>query len=507
MGQTAHGLPSPIRFTWVAKGYPAEAEPSMIIDELCYLSAAGALKLFKSRKLSPRELLAALIARAEKINPAVNCFADCYFDEALAQATLSEQRYMSRGGTPAPLDGIPLAVKDAQRVAGKRTTQGSLIFKDTVDDHSDPMIERLQKAGAIIFARTTTPEFCLSGVTHSRIWGITRNPWNLAYTPGGSSGGSGAALAAGLTTLATGTDIGGSIRIPASASGIVGFKPPHGRNPDGPPGNYDRFNHCGPMTRTVADAALMQNITSGPHPLDHDSLRHSVTVPAKPASIKGMKIAYSIDLGYVEVDPEVRRNTLAALDIFRALGARIVEVKLGWTEAVDHDSLHWFNTMDFGRQTVWHRERHAGLMTDYALKMADAVEKTSRIDDVHKPWARAHEMYRTLGPVLAAHHLFICPTNNYPAVKADHDPWDQSFTVNGKKADPEYGWVMTHQFNMLHNCPVLAVPSGFASNGVPTGVQLVGRTWDDAGVFRAGFAYEKAVGGWYTASDSRPRVR
>ncbi len=473
-------------------------------DELCYLSATEALKLFKSRKLSPRELLAALIARAEKINPAINCFADRYFDEALAQATLSEQGYMKRGAESVALEGIPLAVKDAQRVAGKRTTNGSLIFKDARDDRSDPMIERLQQAGAIIFARTTTPEFCLSGVTHSRIWGVTRNPWNLDHTPGGSSGGSGAALAAGLTTLATGTDIGGSIRIPAAACGIVGFKPPHGRNPDGPPGNYDRFNHCGPMTRSIADAALMQSVTSGPHPLDHDSLRDTVTLPAKAVSIKGMKIAYSIDLGYVEVDPEVRQNTLAALEIFRGLGAKIDEVKLGWTEDVDLDSLHWFNSMEFCRQTVWHRESHAGVMTDYALKMADAVVKGTHIDDVHKPWARANEMYRTLGPVLAAHDAFICPTNNYPAVKADHDPWDQSFTINGKKADPEYGWVMTHPFNMLHNCPVLALPSGFASNGVPTGIQIVGRTWDDARVFRAGLAYEKAVGGWYTAKEKRP---
>jgi len=476
----------------------------MTDEDLCYLSAAEALKLFKRRKLSPRELLGALIARAEKINPAINCFADRYFDEAMSQAALSERRYMKQNAKLAPLEGVPLVVKDVQRVAGKRTTEGSLIFKDAIDDHSDPMIERLQKAGAIIFARTTTPEFCLSGVTHSRIWGVTRNPWNLDYTPGGSSGRSGAAVAAGLTPLATGTDIGGSIRIPASASGVVGFKPPHGRNPDGPPGNFDRFNHCGPMTRTIADAALMQNVTSGPNPLDHDSLRDQVILPAKAGSIKGLKIAYSIDLGYVEVDPEVRKNTLAALDVFRELGAKVEEVALGWTDDVDRDCLHWYNAMDFGRQTVWHRQHHASLMTGYALKMADAIEKTTTIDDVHKPGARANQMYQTLGPILAAHDVFICPTNNLPAVKAEHDPWDQSFTVNGKKADPEFGWVMTHQFNMLHNCPVLAVPSGFASNGVPTGIQIVARTWDDARVFKAGLAYEKALGGWYAAKDKRP---
>ncbi len=476
----------------------------MTNEELCYLTATEAVKLFIARKLSPRELLASLIARAERVNPAINCFADRYFDEALAQATLSEQRYMKRGAKLRPLEGIALAVKDAQRVGGKRTTHGSLIFKDSVDDHSDPMVERLQKAGAVIFARTTTPEFCLSGVTHSRIWGVTRNPWNVEFTPGGSSGGSGAALAAGLTTLATGTDIGGSIRIPASASGVVGYKPPHGRNPDGSPANFDPFNHCGPMTRAVADAALMQNITSGPHAHDHDSLRGRVRLPIKAESIKGLKIAYSIDFDYVEVDADVRHNTLASLDVFRRLGAIIEEVKLGWTKSVDADCFHWYNTMHFGRQTLWHRERDADLMTDYALKMADAVERNTSVNDVHKPLARAHAMYQTLGPILDSHDVFICPTNNYPAVRADHDPWDEGFTVNGKQADPEYGWVMTHQFNMLHNLPVLAVPSGHAINAVPTGIQIVARSFDDARVFKAGLAFEQAREGWYTGKGKRP---
>ncbi|WP_373506034.1 amidase [Aestuariivirga sp.] len=473
-------------------------------DDICYLPAIEVLKLFRTKKLSPVELLKAMVARSEKVNPKINCFADRYHDEALAQAKASEARYMKRGAKTAPLDGIPLAVKDAQRVGGKRTTHGSLIFKDSVDDHSDPMIERLQQAGAIIFARTTTPEFCLSGITASRIWGVTRNPWNTGWGPGGSSGGSGAALAAGLTTLATGTDIGGSIRIPASACGVVGFKPPHGRNPDGPPSNFDRFNHCGPMTRTVADAALMQNITSGPHPLDHDSIRQKVKLPTEPAAIKGMKIAFSVDFGYVPVDSDVRQNMMQALEVFKRLGARVEEVDLGWTEAVDHDALHWYNMMNFGRQTIWQSKDNADLMTDYALKFAEAARRNSTMDDIHKPWERTHKMYQTLGPVLASHDVFICPTNNAPSVRADHDPWDPEFRVNGKKVDPEFGWVMTHQFNMLHNCPVLSVPSGHAASGVPTGIQIVGRTWDDARVFKAALAYEKALGSWYTGKGKRP---
>jgi amidase len=472
--------------------------------DLAYSSAIQALQLFKKRKVSPVDLLKIMIDRAGKLNGKINCLADCYFEEALAKAKTAEQLYARRGGKPRALEGVPLLVKDAQRVKDKRTTHGSLIFANNMDDHSDPQIERLEKAGAIIFGRTTTPEFCLSGVTHSRLWGITRNPWALDYGPGGSSGGSGAALAAGLTTLATGTDIGGSIRIPSSACGTVGFKPPHGRNPDGAPNNFDRFNHCGPMTRSVGDAALLQNITSGPHPLDHDSIRSRVKLPLKADSIKAWKIAHSLDFGYVEVDPEVRRNTLEALKVFRSLGAQVEEIDLGWTKAVDEDAAHWYNTMDFGRQTIWHRKDSAHLMTDYALKFAEAAERHSIIDDVHKPWARANAMYQTLGPILASHDIFICPTNNLAAVKADHDPWDKSFTVNGKRVDAEFGWVMTHQFNMLHNCPVLAVPSGQTKQGIPTGIQIVGRPWDDARVFRAGLAYEKALGGWFTTKEKRP---
>jgi Asp-tRNA(Asn)/Glu-tRNA(Gln) amidotransferase A subunit family amidase len=475
----------------------------MTDDDLCYLSATEALKLFKARKLSPFELITALLQRD---STQINCFAEFYHDEALNRAKNAEGQYAKNGDTPALL-GIPLAVKDAQRVKGKRTTHGSLIFKHTEpDDHSDPTIARLEKAGANIFARSTTPEFCLTGACHSRMWGVTHNPWNLAYGPGGSSGGSAAALAAGLTTLATGTDIGGSIRIPASACGIVGFKPPHGRNPDGPPANFDRFNHCGPMTRSVADAALMQNITSGPHPLDHDSIRTRIKLPTEAGSINGMKIAYSVNFGYVNVDSEVRKNTLAALAIFKSLGATIEEVDLGWTDEVDQDCMHWYNTMNFGRQTVWHQTEHHHLMTDYTLKFADAIKKNTNIDDVHKPWARTHLMYQTLGPVLERNDVFICPTLNLPAIKAKHDPWDQNFTINGKKADPEYGWVMTHQFNMLHNLPVLAVPSGHAANGIPTGIQIVGRSFDDARVFKAGLAYEQALGTWFNTPQKRPKL-
>ncbi len=198
-------------------------------------------------------------------------------------------------------------------------------------DVTSPNNERILKAGGIVHARTATPEFSCSSVTHTRLWGVTRNPWNLKFTPGGSSGGSAASLASGTTPIATGSDIGGSIRIPASCSGVVGYKPPYGRNPDDPPFNLDPYCHTGPLARTVADAILLQNVMCGPSPADIASLRPKLRLPMQYKPIKGWRIAYSIDLGFYNVDKDVVANTKAALDVFRSLGATVEEVDLGWT--------------------------------------------------------------------------------------------------------------------------------------------------------------------------------
>ena len=476
----------------------------MTATELCYLSAAQAIELFRKRKASPVELMEAVIARAQDVNPKINAFADTYFEEALHKARAAKELYARRLSRLRPLEGIPVAVKDAQRVAGKRTTYGSLIFKDEVSDHSDPMIERLEEAGAIIHARTTTPEFCLSGICHTRMWGVTRNPFNLDYGPGGSSGGSGAALAAGTTILATGTDIGGSIRIPAAACGVVGYKPPHGRNPDGPPACFDPYNHCGPMTRSVGDAALMQNIVSGVHASDPDSLRDRVHIPDELEPVTDFRVAYSLDLGYMNLDTDVLRNTLAALDVFRDLGCRVDEVELGWTLDCERAAMHWYNSMHFGRQTIWHAQHEAARMCDYSVKFARKAAADTTLDDMARSWEQLHRMYQRFGPLMEKYDVFICPTNGLPAVAAEHDPWNENFRINGVKVDPEYGWVLTYQFNMLHNCPVMSVPSGRARSGVPTAIQIVGPSFDDLSVFRAARAYERAAPQLFLTAKNHP---
>ena len=199
--------------------------------ELCYLTATEAIAKFRTREISPVELMDAVIARCEAVNPTLNARTHTYFDRAREQARKAEAKYGQSGARLRPLEGIPCAIKDFHPMKGEITTFGSKVFEDFRPDNTAPTVERLQRAGAIVHCRTTTPEFAGSGSTHSPLWGVTRNPWNPDFTPGGSSGGAGAAVASGMTTVADGTDGGGSIRIPASACGLFGYKAPFGRNP------------------------------------------------------------------------------------------------------------------------------------------------------------------------------------------------------------------------------------------------------------------------------------
>lgn len=471
--------------------------------ELCYMPAHEALARFRAKTLSPVDLMEAVIARAADVQGRVNNLTFTHFDRAMDQARKAEAKY-AKGARTRALEGLPVAVKDESAIKGMPTSGGSLIMKDDIADHTSVVNQRILAAGGIVHARTATPEFSSAGYTWSRLWGITRNPWNTEFTPGGSSGGSGAALACGSAALATGSDIGGSIRIPASCCGVVGFKPPYGRNPEDPPFNLDFYCHEGPMARTVKDAILFQNVMAGPSPQDIATLRPKLRLPLEMKPIKGWKIACSMDLGIYEVDPDVRRNTEAALDVFRALGATVEEVDLGWTPDILDAGMAYLRHL-FGAYISQLLKDHADDMTSYARQFAEDGRKSKAVDFLHSLEVAAG-MYRTLGPILERHDVLICPTNALPAVPADFDQSKDTVRINGKVVNPFLGWVMTLPFNMLSRCPVLAVPSGHAANGVPTGIQIVGRTYCDADVFRAGLAYEAALGGWFTDRASRPKV-
>ena len=475
----------------------------MTDSDLVYMPATAALKLFARKKLSPVELMRASIARAEAVQAKINAFTYTHFDEALSLAARAEARYM-KGRRTGALEGLAIGIKDESYIKGKPTSNGSLVMKDYVGEFTSPMNERIMAEGGIVHARTATPEFSCAGYTWSRLWGVTRNPWNRRYTPGGSSGGSAASLAAGTSAICTGSDIGGSIRIPASTCGLIGYKPPYGRNPDDGPFNLDFYCHTGPLARTVADAILLQNVMAGPHPLDISTLRPKLTLPTKYRPIKGWRIAYSLDLSCFEVDPQVKRNTLAALDVFRSLGAIVDEVDLGWPSDVVEAGLAYLEHL-FGGSLSRLLKTHRKDLTTYARAFAEKGAK-SKATDFIASLDMANRMYATLGPLFERYHLFVCPTTALPAVKADFDQSRDVVKINRKPVDPMLGWVMTSPFNTLSRCPVLTVPSGLAKTGVPTGIQLVGRTYCDEDVFRAGLAFETAAGAWYADSSRRPSL-
>jgi aspartyl-tRNA(Asn)/glutamyl-tRNA(Gln) amidotransferase subunit A len=382
-----------------------------------------------------------------------------------------------------------LAIKEEMPVAGQPVTSASRVLANEIADHTAPLAERAIAAGAIVHARTTQPEFACTGFTQSELFGITRNPWNLDFDVGGSSGGAGAALAGGLTSLAGGSDIGGSIRIPAACCGVVGFKPPYGRVPQDPPFNLDHYCHEGPMARTVADCALFQNIISGPSPVDIASLRERVELPLDPPAISGMRVALSLSLGEWEPDDDVRRNTLTAAEALREAGAVVDEVEIPLRrEDVDRAANVHYATI-FGPTVAALVAEHGEMMTSYAIAFA-----RSAILDHPGAFLEGLEIEGAItgifGELLQTFDALICPTLTSPALRVD-DAWTTR-RAGGDSVMQAFDHPMTIPFNIASRCPVLCVPSGFAANGVPTGVQLVGRTFEDETPFRLGAALERA---------------
>ena len=474
------------------------------MSDLAYLSAAEALEAFRARTLSPVELTEEVIARAEATEPQINALTYRYFEEALSEARQAEARFMGRGPDPRPLEGLCVAVKDSGHIQGLPTSAGSLLSDEAPQRATSPLNQRVLDAGAIVHARSATPEYSCAAVTWSRRWGVTRNPWNLAMTPGGSSGGAGAALAAGSATLATGSDIGGSVRIPAACSGVVGYKPPRGRNPVDPPFNLDPYCHTGPMARTVVDALLFQNVLSGPHPEDPNTLpRHAVAI--SDASAMGLRIALSPDLGFCPVEPEIVRALEDAARMLRDRGATVEAIDIPWGEEVLDAALTHLRLI-FGTSIAPKAVADWNRMTPYARAFAEqGLAVTPR--DYLTALGVAGEAGRILGQAMASFDLLLCPTTALPAVPADFDPAADALSVAGRSVNSMLGWTLTVPFNMLSSHPVMSVPVALADCGVPIGVQLVGRPYDDDTVFCAALALEAARGRWFGSVGLAPALR
>ena len=420
-------------------------------------------------------------------------------------AKKAEAKY-AKGARTGALEGLPIGIKDESYIKGKPTSNGSLIMKDYIGEHTSPMNERIIKAGGIVHARTATPEFSCAGYTWSRLWGVTRNPWNRKFTPGGSSGGAAASLASGTSAIATGSDIGGSIRIPASTCGLVGYKPPYGRNPDDPPFNLDFYCHTGPLARTVEDAIILQNVMSGPSPLDISTLRPKLTLPTSLQADQGLEDRLFdgprvLRSGPRGAEEHAGRTRCVPLAWRHGGGGRS---RLDRGGARGRDGL--ISGISSARRCRRLLKKHGKDMTTYARQFAQEGQKSKAVDFV-RTLDVANKMYSTLGPMLEKYNVLICPTTALAAVPADFDHSKDSVKINGKTiSNPLLGWVMTTPFNTMSRCPVLSVPSGHAKNGVPTGIQIVGRTYCDADVFRAAMAYETAQGQWFKTAASRPSL-
>jgi aspartyl-tRNA(Asn)/glutamyl-tRNA(Gln) amidotransferase subunit A len=464
------------------------------MTELHYLSATEALRLFRSRQLSPVELTQALIARAELVEPAVNAFAERMFEQALHAAAEAERRYALGGEEPRPLEGLPVSVKEEQDIAGHAITEGTLLTRSRRAMTTAVLPARIQAAGGILHARTTTSEFCCMPMSHTLRWGVTRNPWNLQASAGGSSGGSAASLASGTSMLSTGSDIGGSIRAPASFTGVVGFKPPHGRNPAPAPMRLDTYYHQGPLARTVADCALLQNTVVGPDPRDVRSLRPIVRIPERLAGVRGLRVAFSDAPGDFPVDPEIRALTRAAAEALRSEGAVVEEVDLAWrlNDVKRAMGAHFGDSL--AARILALAEERPDSITPYTLAFARKSADLSRRVGVDEGRMLEADLYDRLGDVLERFDALILPTMGALAFAAGEDYVDTPLVVDGIELDDFSDASLTSVFNICSACPVLSVPSGLASNGVPTGVQVVGRTYDDVTAFRVAQAVERVRG-------------
>jgi len=455
--------------------------------DLCYLPATEMAKAIRARKLSPVEITRALLERIQAVNPKLNAYCTLTQDLALDRAKAAEKAVMRKRKDLGPLHGVPFSVKDLVFTKGVRTMRGSRMYEKFVPAENAPTVERLLAAGGVMLGATTTPEFGWKGVTDSPVTGVTRNPWDLTRTPGGSSGGAAAQVAAGLGPLAIGTDGGGSIRIPAGFAGIFGHKPSYGRVPQFPLSPFYHLSHAGPMTRTVADAALMLSVMAGKDERDRFSLEGDPDdyVGLLKRGVKGKRVAWSPDLGYAKVDPQVAEISAKAAKVFKTLGCKLEEVNPGFGNPAEMFSTFWFSGV-------------AGMLKD-ALPQWEAKLDPGLVDQVKRGLALSagdyvkaqiarHAYYDKVRVFFQTYDLLLTPTLAVLPFRTGVNHPEQG-------VKPQADWMdwtpFSYPFNLTH-LPAATVPAGFSKEGLPVGLQIVGRRFADLTVLQAAAAFEKA---------------
>ena len=452
--------------------------------ELSSLTVAQQRELLTSKQVSSRELVDGALARIEQVQPELNCFVEVWADEARERAQFVD---ISTGG----LAGIPIAIKDTSSWLGHKSTSGSRIFEHNVARHTDAVVQKLLTAGAIIVGSTNTPEFAHAGITDNLLWGATRNPHNRERTTGGSSGGSAAAVASGCVALAEGSDMGGSVRIPASWCGIVGLKPSLGRIPmTALPGLFDTLSHHGPLARTVDDAWEFLLTTQGPSLSDPFSVLSPLSRPTS-TSIDGMSIGLSLDLGCWDVDPEIATAVQETASQLTRFGASVHDVNPHFTI---RDGALWLEMWGIFMAAYYGHlvEEHQSIMDPLVVWLIQLGETFSAPDAKRMEIERTDFWNRATAP-LHDHDVLICPTMSQapgPATKIDN---------MSRPALPDNGLCQTEDMTTIWNLaaplPIVSVPCGYHTSeknaGLPIGLQVVGKPGREDQVLAVAAVIEK----------------
>jgi len=449
----------------------------------------------RAKQLSPVEVIDAVLARMDQLEPHLHAFCTPTPELARAEAKRIEQGIV-RGDAMGPLAGVPVSIKDLIFTKGIRTVSGCVAYRDFVPDEDDIVVERLTAAGAIILGKTNVTEFGYSAASHNPVFETTRNPWDLARTSGGSSAGAGVASATGMGPLAIGSDGGGSVRIPASFCGTYGIKPSFGRIPLYPGSRDERYPgasgwesiECyGPLTRTVRDSALTLSVVTGPDMRDRHSLPHAdfEWLKSCEGGLRGKRVAFSRDWGYAAVDPEVADIVAQAVHVFeRDLGCIVEEVNPGW-----EDPAAAFAGVMIGETDLrGMREMIAQHGRQMSAHMVDLMSRPWTAEDLTSANVARKAVVNKMGRLMARYDLLLTPTASIAAFPVHMQGPDK---IAGRYVRPESFLAFTFPLNFTGQ-PAASVPAGFTRDGLPVGLQIVGRHLDDAMVLRASAAFEAA---------------
>ena len=455
-------------------------------SEICYLTASQQARLLRTKALSAREIVAAHLAQIARLNPQLNAIVTLTAEHAESQALRADES-VARGEFLGPLHGLPVGHKDLHETKGIRTTFGSPIFKDYVPNFSTLMIERMQAAGAITLGKTNTPEFGAGSQTFNPVFGATRNPWDVTKTCGGSSGGSAVALATGMLALADGSDVGGSLRNPASFCSIVGFRSSPGRVPVVPARSaWNTLNIAGPMARTVEDVALCLSAMAGPDPRSPLSIHEPGARFAQPLDrdCKGIRIAWCDHFAGLPFDPRVRDVVNAQRQTFESLGCITEEAAPDFSGA--DESFKSLRALNFFLQIGNAPGPHRELMKQTVV---EEIERGTRltVSEIAAAELQRSRLFVRLAQFMEAYDFLVLPTVQVPPFDIEQEYVSE---IAGVKMESYIDWMRSCYYISLTTLPAISVPAGFTPEGLPVGLQIVGRSQDDWGVLQLAHAFE-----------------